>query len=195
MSSENIQNENAATQDQSYAIKFINPEAVVSKLGLEPGIVVADFGCGSGYFSLPVARKIGEQGVVYSFDILPQCLESIESQAKAAGITNIVAKRANLEKQGGSKLPDSSCDWVIMKDMLFQNKDKSVILAEAGRVLKDSGKILLIEWNSSADSSIGPDRSLRIAKEALVEIIQKSGLGVFKEIPVSDFHYGLILIK
>lgn len=180
--------------ESSYAIKFINPEAVIEMLELEKGIVVADFGCGSGYFSLPIARKIGTEGVVYSLDILPQSLESIESQAKTAGLTNITTKRANLEKPGGSKLPDASCDWVIMKDMLYQNKQKELVLAEARRVLKETGKALVIEWNT-ADSSIGPDKSLRVAKEALVEIIQKSELGVLKEIPISNFHYGLILIK
>jgi len=194
MSVESTLSEDLNKQEQSYTIKFINPEAVVSKLELELGIVVADFGCGSGYFSLPIARKIGEEGVVYSLDILPQCLESVASQAKTMGLTNIIAKRANLEKEGGSKLPDSSCDWVIMKDMLFQNKNKSVILAEARRVLKEKGKVLVIEWDVN-DSSIGPDKSLRISKEALVDIIQKVGLGVLSEIPVSNFNYGLILVK
>jgi len=192
---EDISVANDSPAESSYAIKFINPPAVVDLLDLEAGIVVADFGCGSGYFSLPIAKKIGENGVVYALDILPHSLETVESQAKTAGITNIITKRVNLEKQGGSKLPDESCDWVIMKDMLFQNKDKGVILAEAGRVLKEKGRILVIEWNSAADSSIGPDMSLRISKESLTEIIQKSGLGVLKEIPISNFHYGLILIK
>lgn len=194
MSSENMMNELEPDQEQSFTIKFINPEAVIEKIELPSGSVVADFGCGSGYFSMPIAKKIGEQGVVYSLDILPQSLETVASQAKSVGLTNIVTKRVNLEKLGGSCLPDNSCDWVIMKDMLFQNKNKLVILAEGKRVLKDGGKILLIEWNLE-DASIGPDRSLRISKEALTELIQQSELSVLQEIPVSNFHYGLILVK
>ncbi|KKR20453.1 MAG: Methylase involved in ubiquinone/menaquinone biosynthesis [Candidatus Moranbacteria bacterium GW2011_GWA2_39_41] len=181
-------------REQSFSVKFINPEAVVEKLDLLVGGVVADFGCGSGFFSLPIAEKIGEHGVVYALDILPQNLETIASRAKTAGITNIVTKRVNLEKDGGSRLPDASCDWVIMKDMLFQNKNKLSILSEGRRVLKDGGKILLIEWNFE-DASIGPDRSLRISKEALTELVQQADLSILNEISVSNFHYGLILVK
>lgn len=185
--------ENNLNNSSPFSVRFINPEAVVDELELDEGITVADFGCGSGYFSLPIAKKIGE-GTVYSFDILPQSLESVESRAKTQGITNIVGQRANLEKPEGSKLPEQSVDWVIMKDMLFQNKDKAAILKEAQRVLKGKGKALVIEWNMD-DASIGPEKSLRISKEALINIAGQCGLGVFKELEVGDFHYGLILIK
>ncbi|MDO8240636.1 MAG: class I SAM-dependent methyltransferase [Candidatus Moranbacteria bacterium] len=194
MSSENMTNEIESSKVQSFTVKFINPEAVIEKIDIPNGSVVADFGCGSGYFSLPIAKKIGEQGVVYSLDILPQSLETVASQAKTAGLTNIVTKRVNLEKAGGSRLPDASCDWVIMKDMLFQNTNKKVILEEGRRVLKDGGRILLIEWNLE-DASIGPNKSLRISKEALTELIQQTNLSVLQEVPVSNFHYGLILVK
>lgn len=180
--------------NQAYGVKFIKPEAIIQEIGIETGAIVADFGCGSGYFSLPIAKKIGENGIVHSLDILPQSLEMISGYAKTMGLTNIITKRVNLEREGGSKLADNSCDWVIMKDMLFQNKDKGMIISEARRVLKEGGKALVIEWDSK-DSSIGPERSLRILKESLMETIQESGLGIFKEIPVSDFHYGLVLVK
>ncbi len=190
----NIVEEQSSQPEQPYILRFTDPETLVSNLGIEAGSVVADFGCASGFFSLPIAKKIGEEGVVYSLDILPQSLELIASQAKAAGLTNIVTKRVNLEKVGGSKLPDESCDWVIMKDMLFQNRDKLMILAEAHRVLKSGGRALVIEWGMH-ESAMGPDKSLRISEEALIEIIQKAGMRVLNKIPVSNFHYGFVIIK
>ena len=181
-------------KNQAYAVKFIKPEIIIGEIGIAEGSVVADFGCGGGYFSLPVAKKIGENGLVHALDILPQSLEMIAGYAKTMGLTNIVTKRVNLEKEGGSTLKEGSCDWVIMKGMLFQNKDKGMIVREAQRVLRVGGKILVIEWDNK-DFSIGPDRSLRIPKEALLEIIQEAGMSVLKEIAVSDFHYGLVLVK
>lgn len=194
MSSENIISDIESQERQLSVVNFSNPENIVEKLELQDGSVVADFGCGSGYFSLPIAKKIGEQGVVYSLDILPQSLETVISKAKSAGFNNIITKRVNLEKEGGSRLPDSSCDWVIMKCILFQNKNKEIILTEASRILKKGGKVLIIEWNMK-DSTIGPEINLRISKEDLTEIIQKMGLSILKELPVSDFHYGLVLVK
>jgi len=189
-----ISSESKDQDEQLKVFRFTDPETLVYNLGIEDGNVVADFGCASGFFSLPIAKKIGEEGVVYALDILPQSLELIISQAKTAGLNNIIAKRVNLEKEGGSKLPDESCDWVIMKNMLFQNRDKLVILAEARRVLKVGGKALIIEWGMH-NSAIGPDKNLRISEEALTEIIQKAGLKVLNKIPVSNFHYGFVVIK
>ncbi len=174
--------------------KFVNPQEIISKLNMEQGMVVADFGCGAGYFTLAAARKIGEDGKVYSFDILPQKLEAVESQAKSSGLTNIITKRANLENENGSRLAPESVDWVIMKDMLFQNKGKDLVLTEARRVLKTGGRALAIEWRPE-DLSVGPDKELRISKEALSGLAQRVGLAVEKEVEVGDFHYGLVFVK
>lgn len=178
----------------AFGIKFVDPQTVLSQLEIKDRIRVADFGCGAGFFSLAFAQKIGNEGMVYALDILPERLETVNSQAKNLGIANITTQRANLEMEGGSKLPDQSVDWVVIKDMLYQNREKAKILAEAKRVVKNDGKILLIEWKTE-DTSIGPDRNLRISKESLVSLAQENGLGVFKEVGAGDFHYGLILIK
>jgi len=181
-------------QNVSSDIKFINPQAIIDQLEIAEGAVVADFGCGTGYFVFPLAKKVGETGIVYALDVLAPKLEAIESQAKLSGITNVVVKRVNLEKDGGSKLENSSVDWVILSNMLFQNQHKDVIIREAARVLKPSGKALVIEWNKE-DSSMGPQHDLKISKEEAMELGQKNGLGLLREIAVSDFHYGLILTK
>lgn len=175
--------------------KFIDPLAILGQLEIEKGIKVADFGCGTGYFSLPIARKIGDEGVVYALDILPEKLEVVESQAKIGGIANIVARRVNLENKEGSRLEKDSMDWVIMKDVLFQNqKGKEQILEEAKRVLKPGGKVLLIEWKKE-DTAIGPDNKIRISKEEISKLIEESGMRILKEVAAGNFHYCLVLIK
>lgn len=186
----------SATQSQNAPadIKFINPQAIIDQLEIAEGAVVADFGCGTGYFVFPLAKKVGETGIVYALDVLAPKLEAIESQAKLSGLTNIVAKRVNLEKDGGSKLENDSLDWVILSNMLFQNQHKDVIIKEAARVLKPGGKILIVEWKKE-DSTIGPQNNLKITKEEATKLSEESGLKLEKEIAVSDFHYGLVLAK
>jgi ubiquinone/menaquinone biosynthesis C-methylase UbiE len=177
-----------------FEIKFINPEAVLKQLDISKGMQAADFGCGAGYFSLALAKVVAEDGIVFALDILPEKLERVRSQAKNSGINNIVTKRANLELEYGSQLPDKSLDWVIIKDMLYQNVKKEKIIIEAERVLKDDGKILIVEWKTE-DVSIGPEKKLRVDKEDLIDLAQKNKLGVFKEIEAGDFHYGIVFIK
>ena len=181
-------------RESFFSVKFVNPQTIVDQLEITPGITVADFGCGAGFFSLPIAKKIGEEGRVYALDVLPDKLESVESQAKMLNLTNIITQRVNLEVLGGSKLEAESVDWVIMKDILFQNKGKEKILAEAKRILKKGGQALIIEWNKE-DTNIGPEKELRIFKETLVDLSQKNGWTINKEIEAGNFHYGLILKK
>ena len=175
-------------------VKFIDPEFVLQQLNIQSGMKIADFGCGAGYFSLALAKRIGESGVVYALDILPQSLESVASNAKREKLTNIIAKRVNLENIDGSKLAADSIDLVVLKCMLFQNKKKRDILTEVARVLKAGGRVVVIEWNME-NSAMGPERQLRISKEALLEIAQQAGLSIAGEVNVGNFHYGVVLAK
>lgn len=179
---------------EEFRIKFIDPEEVIKNLEITNGMQVADFGCGAGHFSLALAEKIGESGIVYALDILPEKLEVVTSAAKVRNFTNIITRRANLEKINGSNIDSDSLDWVIIKDMLFQNTNKSAILVETKRVLKKGGKTLVIEWNM-ANGSIGPERQLRLSKEALISIAQQADFGFLKEVPVGNFHCGLLFVK
>ena len=113
--------QNDSSREDFFQIKFVNPQAIVDQLEINPGMTVADFGCGAGFFSLPIAQKVVSEGRVYALDIIAAKLESVESQAKTLNLTNIITQRVNLEASEGSKLGAESVDWVIMKDMLFQN--------------------------------------------------------------------------
>jgi ubiquinone/menaquinone biosynthesis C-methylase UbiE len=182
--------------DIANGAKFLNPEKIVEDMDVKKGMRIADFGCGTGYFSIPLAKKVGKGGAVYAIDILPSKLETVSSQAKLDGLNNIITRRTNLEIYEGSKLEKESVDWVILVNMLFQNNSegKKKIMQEAKRVLKKGGNILVIEWGKG-DPAIGPDESIRVSKEEMTRIAREYGLGIVSEIPVSDFHYGLILAK
>lgn len=175
-------------------IQFINPADIINQLGILRNSIVADFGCGSGYFSIPLAQFIGEEGKVYAMDVLTSALESVESKAKLSGLSNIITKRVNLEKEGGSKLDGENVDWVILKDMLFQNNKKDIILKEARRILKKDGKMLVIEWNEKA-GAFGPGSDLKISREELKKLIISGGFKIEKEISAGDYHYGFIAAK
>ncbi|HOW60579.1 MAG TPA: class I SAM-dependent methyltransferase [Candidatus Moranbacteria bacterium] len=174
--------------------KFLDPGAIVKQLEIKRGSIVADFGCGPGYFSIPFAKIIGEDGKVYALDVLPQALEAVAAKAKNYGINNIITSRVNLEKENGSKMEANSLDWVILKDMLFQNQKKDIIIKEAYRVLKNNGQIMVVEWNQN-DSTVGPESELRIAENDLKKMFSDHGFLIGKNINAGDFHYAFVAIK
>lgn len=186
--------EEAQKENQNTIEKFLDPEDIIAQMGVIAGNVVVDFGCGPGYFSIPFAKAVGEDGLVYALDVLPQVLETVIGKAKNAGIVNIITKRVNLEKENGTKLEENSADWVILKDVLFQNQKKEIVIAEAYRILKKSGKVIVIEWIKK-ESVVGPEQEIRISQIDLEKMFHRNAFIVEKSIKAGDFHYAFIAVK
>jgi len=182
------------TMPSANSAQFLNPQRIISHIDIHQGMKVAHFGCGTGYFTFPIAARVGSEGVVWALDILEHKINLIRGNAKALGLKNIEVKRVNLEKPNGSGLGDDSVDWVVMVNMLYQNEKKSRIIGEAKRILKSTGSILIIDWKDS-DGSIGPEVKSRITREGLIKGIRKNGLGIVKELDISKSFFGVILTK
>jgi ubiquinone/menaquinone biosynthesis C-methylase UbiE len=170
---------------------FLHPEKILRQIGVYDGIKAADFGCGRGYFSIPLAKMI-PNGMVYSFDVVDEALQVVRSKAKIEGISNIQTTRANLEIKGSSGLEDNSMDLVILANILYQSHKKKEIIQEAKRVIKEKGKIVLIEW--IADSSLAPKGGWEmVSRKEAQKIAEGAGLDLDNELGEVDHqHYGLV---
>jgi ubiquinone/menaquinone biosynthesis C-methylase UbiE len=67
----------------------LDVEAAMDTIGLQPGMVVGEAGAGTGYFTLPMARRVGKGGMIYANDIDRRALASLEAHAKSNGLANI----------------------------------------------------------------------------------------------------------
>ncbi len=179
---------------QSTPLTFVDPAQALASLPIQFGQKAVDFGCGSGYFSFEFAKRVGADGQVIALDILPAALEAVASRAKTLGLQNLETRRVNLEKEGGSQLLAESVDWVVIKDMLFQNGNKKVILAEALHVLRPMGHAFIMEWKPEAQS-VGPGVELRIKPSELKKLLTETGFTVVEELPVGGFHYAFLVKK
>jgi len=171
---------------------FLNPEEIMDDFGLKNGMNVADFGCGHGYFAFPIARKIQPDGSVIALDILESAIDSIESRKKLEGLFNITTKRCDLEREGGSGLPNESQDLVLVANLLFQVDNEANIIKEAKRILKPGGTLIIIDWIEN--SSVGPVGK-RVPKEKAKNLAEKFGFSLEREIKAGDYHYGLFFKK
>ncbi len=173
---------------------FVDPKSALEALDLRPGMVAADFGCGAGFYTIPLARRLGETGKVWAFDIRTEMLEVVRSKARVFGLSNIEAIRANLEDRDGSHLKTGSVDLVIISNILFQVEDKKNLAAEALRILKPGGRILAVEW-SEDKFHFGPPLKNRINRKEAEDVFLKAGAGLEKELDAGDHHYALVFSK
>ena len=170
---------------------FLNPEEILNELELNPNMVAAEFGCGSGGFTIPLAKRLDE-GLVFAIDIQESPLSALKSRALLENIVNIKITRSDLEKPKGSTLSPDSLDLVFIPNVLFQVKDKSAIISEAERVLKNRGKLVVIDWLPKA--SQGPEKG-RVSPGEVKDTAEDSGLKLEKEFEAGKYHYGLVFAK
>jgi len=107
----------------------------------------ADFGCGSGYFSILLAQGVLPSGTIYAIDILEDELKSAQEFVNNLGIKNIRFLRQDLEKNSG--LANNQVDFVFISQVLYQSIEPQKIIKEAFRVLKNGGFLIVYEPQAS----------------------------------------------
>lgn len=173
---------------------FSDPKNNIMQLGLREGMSVADFGSGSGHYAIEASRIVGDGGRVYAIDIQQALVRKIKNLATAEHRGNIDVLWGDIEQIGGTKLRDESVDAVIIANDLFQVEEKDNVIAEAKRILKPKGKVLVIDWLDSF-SGIGPALENIVRESEARELLLRNGFEFAQKFDAGEHHYGLISIK
>jgi ubiquinone/menaquinone biosynthesis C-methylase UbiE len=171
---------------------LINQDRIIAQLGIKNGMIIADLGCGAGYFTIPMAKALHNTGQVYAVDVLAFALESVMSQAKLYGLLNVRVKRANVETVGGTGIEAGKVDMAVMVNILFQCQDRDAVFQEAKRILAPGGRIVVIDWIPN-NIALGPKFEHCLPEETAKRIAIKNGLKVVQVIKAGETHYGFIL--
>ncbi len=113
------------------------PKKKVSKF-LSAGIVVADVGCGPGYFTIPMAELVGSTGKVYAADSDPKSIKVLKAKSEARGLESVIEAHATSAASLGA-IPDRSVDFVFANGVLCCMVDHAGAIEEVKRILKPPG--------------------------------------------------------
>jgi len=69
--------------------RLLEPPQKLIKPYVKKGQVVADLGCGSGYYTLPLAELVGPEGKVYAVDLGKKSIRTLEKRVDKGGYGNI----------------------------------------------------------------------------------------------------------
>jgi ubiquinone/menaquinone biosynthesis C-methylase UbiE len=171
--------------------RFSDPKSNIEQFGLHAGMSVADFGSGSGHYTLAASEAVGESGRVYAIDIQQELLKKVKNLSRSERKNNIEVIWGDIEEDGGTKLRDGAVDAVIISNVLFQADDKDTAVAEAKRVLKPKGRLLLIDWSDSF-GNIGPMEENVVRESEAKRLFERSGFEYVRDIDAGRHHYGLV---
>jgi ubiquinone/menaquinone biosynthesis C-methylase UbiE len=173
--------------------EFFDPELIMDNLGIRNiHSHIADFGCGYGTFTIPAARRT--KGNVYAIDVETEMVKIIREKVRQNGLENVIAIERDFLILG-SGLPESSCDYVMLFNILHA-EDPLAILNEAKRILSPGGRVGIIHWNYDESTPRGPSMAIRPKPQQCKEWLMEAG---FKSAgPIIDlppYHYGIVGIK
>ncbi|MES2023202.1 MAG: methyltransferase domain-containing protein [Patescibacteria group bacterium] len=172
---------------------FADPVKILKQFSIADNMIVADLGAGSGFYSV-AAGHIAKNGKVYAVEVQKDFLTTIKIKSIDAGLKNVEIIWGDIEKIGGTKIKDGIIDRVIISNVLFQVSSKHKFLEEAFRILKKSGKILLVDW--AAESGIfSPKNNVVIEKKKAREMLEEKSFVFERDIDAGEYHYGMIFKK
>ncbi|MBL8304519.1 MAG: class I SAM-dependent methyltransferase [Ideonella sp.] len=118
-------------------------DLLLPELKLTPGMVVADIGAGTGYFSRRIAERLGPGGTVYAVDVQPEMIRMLASLARRPGLEAI---RPVLGAVDDVKLPPASVDLAIMVDVYHELEFPHEVVASILKALKPGGRLVFVEY-------------------------------------------------
>jgi ubiquinone/menaquinone biosynthesis C-methylase UbiE len=123
-------------------LKIYQSDIIIEHLDLQPGMKVLDIGCGPGRLTIPVARRVGQQGEVVAIDIQPGMLRRAQDKAKAANLTNIRFLQTGV---GEGKLEHGQSDRALLVTVLGEIPDRQSAMKEIFDALKPGGILSVTE--------------------------------------------------
>jgi ubiquinone/menaquinone biosynthesis C-methylase UbiE len=121
------------------------PEHVLDVIGIHAAQTVADIGCGTGYFSLRIAKRVGPTGRVLATDLQPEMLALLRPRVAAAKLDNVVPI---LSTPTDTNLPAGEVDVALMVDVYHELAWPKETMAQVKRALRTDGKLVLVEYRA-----------------------------------------------
>lgn len=119
------------------------PSKAIAALDLRPGMVVADVGAGSGYYTMRLARAVGTTGRVFATDVQRGMLDLIDQRVAGERLTNVTTILGAAEDPG---LPAGSLDLILMVDVYHELQTPQTFMRRLRETLKPTGRLVLLEF-------------------------------------------------
>lgn len=165
-----------------------DPEEILSSIGLGEGMVFVDVGCGEGFFAIPAARGVGENGKVYAVDVNAEAVEGLRARARKEGLKNIHAQVGEAEK---TLFCRGCADIVFFGIDLHDFRDPVAVLRNAEQMLGPEGRVADLDWKDEP-MALGPPPGKRFSVGKAQGLMESVGLRILSVQDAGPYHYLII---
>lgn len=169
-----------------------DPDKILQYLNLGQCTVMAEIGCGPGWFTLEAAKKMQPGGLVYGVDVSEEMLARLKQRAQEAGLQNVQAVLADEDDE--FHIPTESCDVVLVANVYHEVDPASMFINEIKRMLKPASTCLVVDWRTE-ETPFGPPLEERVDQQDVTEEFYAAGFVLAGTCDVGPYHYGLKFYK
>jgi ubiquinone/menaquinone biosynthesis C-methylase UbiE len=167
---------------------YQKPQEVIKALNIKEGEVIADIGAGSGYFTVRLARPVGEKGRVYAVDVSPDMIVHLNRRIRDLNLTNVVTI---LCAPDDPLLANASADRFFICDTWHHINGHAQYLALLKRMLKPGRQVIMVDFKK-AKTPVGPPMEIRIDRADLVREMEANGFQLAAEHTFLEYQYFLV---
>ena len=139
-------------------------DLLLAALALQPGMVVADIGAGTGYLSRRMAPAVMPGGKVLAVDVQPEMVSLLRAGAQRSGLTQIEAMLGAVDDV---RLPAGTVDLAVMVDVYHELSYPYEVMASLLKALKPGGRLVFVEYK--AEDPRVPIKPLHKMSEAQIK--------------------------
>ena len=130
---------------------FRNPYKLLREAGLRQGQKALEVGCGPGFFTIPAAKIVGEEGLIYAIDVNPFAIRRVKNKIAKERLRNVKPSLTNASNTG---LPESSIDLAFLFGLRYVAGGLGNVMSEMNRILKPGALLSFEKTRGSGEELI-----------------------------------------
>lgn len=160
--------------------EYQQPDEVIKTLNVKPGMIVADIGAGSGYFTRRFAQAVGKTGKVIAVDVEQKMLDY--NQAQLARLGNSSPTEFVLAKGDDPLLPKKHVDLVFLCNVFHHLENQSSYFRKVKSALTQNGRVAIIDfYHDERSGKLGFSKHHLISRETVVKELEEAGFHLLRE--------------
>jgi ubiquinone/menaquinone biosynthesis C-methylase UbiE len=167
-------------------------EEIMDRLHLGAGDIVADIGAGSGYFTIPLASRVGDKGLVFAEDIQIEMINYISRKVEELELKNV---RVIFGKPEDPSLLDNFFNLVFLANTYHELGKPFLMLENIKKDLRHYGKLAIIDWDPVKQSPFGPPIEEKIPENTVIKEVERAGFELIEKHNFMPYHYFLVFRK